>query len=67
MICVYRFALCRMVLLLGIGGFLALPAAHAAPRDYQPRMSWLDNGAIRVGVDLNVGGAITWLSRSKLI
>lgn len=30
----------------------------------EPRMSWLDNGSIRVGVDLNLGGAITWLSRS---
>lgn len=29
-----------------------------------PQMSWLDNGAIRLGVDLQLGGAITWLSRS---
>ncbi len=27
-------------------------------------MSWLDNGTIRLGVDLSLGGAITWLSRS---
>ncbi len=27
-------------------------------------MSWLDNGTIRLGVDLTLGGAITWLSRS---
>ena len=27
-------------------------------------MSWLDNGTIRLGVDLQIGGAITWLSRS---
>ena len=25
-------------------------------------MSYLDNGVIRLGVDLNVGGAITYLS-----
>ena len=30
----------------------------------EPRMSWLDNGVIRLGVDLDCGGAITWLSRS---
>ena len=28
-------------------------------------MSWLDNGVIRLGVDLNLGGAITWLSASQ--
>lgn len=27
-------------------------------------MSFLDNGKIRVGVDLRIGGAITWLSRT---
>jgi hypothetical protein len=27
-------------------------------------MSYLDNGTIRIGVDLQLGGAITWLSRS---
>lgn len=27
-------------------------------------MSWLDNGTIRVGIDLALGGAITWISRS---
>jgi hypothetical protein len=30
----------------------------------EPQMSWLDNGTIRLGVDLTLGGAITWLSRS---
>lgn len=29
-----------------------------------PRMSYLDNGVIRLGVDLNLGGAITYLSPS---
>lgn len=28
----------------------------------EPRMSFLQNGEIKVGVDLNLGGAITWLS-----
>lgn len=27
-------------------------------------MSWLDNGTIRLGADLSIGGAVTWLSRS---
>lgn len=39
-------------------------AAPAAPRPHEARMSWLDNGTVRLGVDLNIGGAITWLSRS---
>jgi hypothetical protein len=29
------------------------------------RMSYLDNGTIRIGVDLDIGGTITHLSRSK--
>ena len=29
------------------------------------RMSWLDNGQIRLGVDLSIGGAITYLADSK--
>lgn len=42
---------------------LAAPAL-AAPREHEPRMSWLDNGTIRLGADLALGGAITWLSQS---
>jgi len=38
-------------------------AADAAPVRAM-EMSFLDNGKIRVGVDLKLGGAITWLSRS---
>ena len=30
-----------------------------------PRMSSLDNGVIKVGVDLNMGGVITYMSRSS--
>lgn len=33
-------------------------------RGHEPRMTYLDNGTIRLGVDLNAGGAITYLSRS---
>jgi hypothetical protein len=36
------------------------PLAHAAP----PRVSRIDNGAVRVGVDLDLGGVITEVARS---
>ena len=31
----------------------------------EDRMSYLDNGVIRLGVNLELGGAITYLSKSK--
>ena len=37
---------------------LALADPHAAD------MRFIDNGTIRLGVDLNLGGAITWISKS---
>ena len=43
-----------------------IAARHPAPRtSAPPQMSYLDNGTIRVGVDLDMGGAITYLSRSS--
>lgn len=36
----------------------------AARGEPSPRLALLDNGTIRLGVDLDRGGAITWLSRS---
>ena len=36
-----------------------------ASADVAPRMSWLDNGKIRLGVDLSIGGAVTHLSEGK--
>jgi hypothetical protein len=44
--------------------FILTASAPAAARDHEAKMSWLDNGTIRLGVDLALGGAITWLSRS---
>jgi hypothetical protein len=44
-----------IVLLMGASGLA--PAA-------EPPMSWLENEAIKVGVDLSLGGAITWLSKA---
>ena len=53
---------------------LAFSAALAAGADpdainkrkaaHRPRMSYLDNGTIKLGVDLNLGGAITYLAPS---
>lgn len=35
--------------------------AGEAPRP-EPKMSFLDNGTVKIGADLTLGGAITWLS-----
>jgi hypothetical protein len=43
--------------------FLLL-AVSARTKAAEPRMSFLENGSIKVGVDLNLGGAITWLSKA---
>ncbi len=45
--------------------FTALLSAVSAVTSAEPRMSWLGNGTIKVGVDLNLGGAITWLSEAE--
>src|SRR5437867_8160856 len=37
----------------------------ATNRSANDRMSYLDNGVIRLGVNLNLGGAITYLSASN--
>src|SRR3954462_10017281 len=34
------------------------------PKSHAPRMTYLDNGTIKLGVDLNLGGAVTYLSKS---
>jgi hypothetical protein len=49
----------RLLLLLAL-----LTAGQHRAGGAEPRMSWLDNGIVRLGVDLSVGGAITWLSRA---
>ncbi|HEX3133232.1 MAG TPA: hypothetical protein VHX44_06565 [Planctomycetota bacterium] len=40
---------------------VALHAGESPPRP-APKMSYLDNGTVRIGADLALGGAITWLS-----
>ena len=47
--------------------FLACSMAIMAEQSrdmVKPRMSWLDNGTLRLGVDLAIGGAITYLAES---
>lgn len=34
-------------------------------RRHEPKMSFIDNGTIKLGVDLNLGGSITYLSKSN--
>ena len=36
----------------------------AGRRDHKAEMSYLDDGQIKLGVDLNLGGAVTYLSKS---
>ena len=44
--------------------FCGFGASSQTSHDHTPRMSFIDNGLVRLGVDLNLGGAITYLSRS---
>ena len=41
---------------------VVLASAASGSNAVEPRMSYLENEEIKVGVDLNLGGAITWLS-----
>jgi hypothetical protein len=49
---------CTAILLL-----LLTPFVYAEEKKFSG-MSYLDNGEIRVGVNLDIGGAITWVSKS---
>src|SRR6266446_2894152 len=53
-------------LTLAIGTVPAIGEVHTeATVTNEDRMSYLDNGVIRLGVNLELGGAITYLSKSK--
>ncbi len=54
----------RVFLVSVLGIFVSSFMAGAAVPEKLPTMSYLDNGVIRVGVNLQMGGAITWLSKS---
>ena len=45
-------------------GVLLMLAVTSWTAAAEPRMSFLENGSIKVGVDLDLGGAITWLSKA---
>lgn len=51
----------KFLWLFRLGAGLAL-LSLAVPRALAERMSFLDNGALRIGVDLDIGGTITHLS-----
>jgi len=56
-----------LALAAALGTFLAATTAECAESpggNHTPRMSYLDNGVIKLGIDLNLGGAITYLSPS---
>ncbi|MDB5291378.1 MAG: hypothetical protein JWL69_2619 [Phycisphaerales bacterium] len=57
------------ILAIGCAARALLAEPHVAGQDpaqaNDRRMSYLDNGLIRLGVDLDLGGAITYLSTSK--
>ncbi len=59
----------RLVWLLcgALGAAAALAVDESSPKRMnppEPRMSFLENAEIKVGIDLSLGGAITWLSGS---
>src|SRR4051812_45885470 len=56
-----RIQLVPLVLVAAIAA--SVPADPPRPPN-RPRTSFLDNGTLRLGVDLDVGGAITYLSLS---
>lgn len=53
-----------LALLAALGAGLAVAAASPSTPD-TPRMSFLDNGVIRIGVDLRHGGSIGYLADAK--
>ncbi|HEX4613380.1 MAG TPA: hypothetical protein VH092_34665 [Urbifossiella sp.] len=64
----------RLLVALSLAAALAAPAAGddddpksiaARKAAHRPRMSYLDNGTVKIGVDLGLGGAITYLSKSR--
>ena len=57
-----QIATAWLALLSFAGGMFARPVRGAAP--VTPRLSFLDNGHLRLGIDLAIGGAITYLSKS---
>ncbi|MGO9112103.1 MAG: hypothetical protein ACLP9L_22995, partial [Thermoguttaceae bacterium] len=56
--------LCAVIAVLLVAANAMADNGQERARRHSAKMSFLDNGVIRLGVDLNLGGAITYLSRS---
>lgn len=56
--CFLTALLCSLWLGLGLSGW----AAQSLPK---PRMTFLDNGEVRIGMDLALGGAVTFISSKE--
>jgi hypothetical protein len=52
-----RWALVGLITVLGVVGRLG-----GAPAPPEPKMTYLDNGEVRIGMDLALGGAVTFIS-----
>jgi len=50
------------IIVLCSGVVMAAAVCLAQQQDTAEQMSWLDNGQIKLGVDLNLGGAVTYLA-----
>lgn len=61
-----KLAVQSLVLVAGMMGVGTVPASAAPPASprtaHVPQMSYIENGDIRLGIDLNLGGAITYLA-----
>jgi hypothetical protein len=61
-----REPLLAIVVVVSFGYFGDYATGEPQATEGQPsRMSWLDNGRIRLGVDLSIGGAITFLADAR--
>lgn len=61
--CLFALLVFPLGTLVAAPPMLPLRAANPAPVPPDARMSYLDNGVVKVGVDLQRGGAIVFLSR----
>ena len=58
-------SLCGVIAVLLVAANAMADNGQERARRQAAKMSYLDNGVIRLGVDLNLGGAITYLSRGR--
>lgn len=61
----FFLATCRKIITRNLVVWLACGVASAVVMGQaarEPKMTWLDNGVVRVGMDLNLGGAVTHIS-----